>query len=57
MYEIETGEFDALISAGTLLKAHVRSSAFVEMIRKVKESESCVCLGGRGGGGGWGVVR
>jgi len=34
--EIETGEFDALISAGTLVKAHVRSSAFVEMIRMVK---------------------
>ena len=57
MSEIETGEFDALISAGTLLKAHVRSSAFVEMIRMVKESESCVCVGGRGGGGGWGVVK
>jgi len=34
--EIETGEFDALISASVLLKAHVRPSAFVEMIRMVK---------------------
>ena len=38
--EIETGEFDALISAGVLLKAHVRPSAFVEMIRMVKTGES-----------------
>ena len=34
--EVETGEFDALISAGTLIKAHVRASAFMEMIRMVK---------------------
>lgn len=34
--EIETGEFDALASAGTLVKAHVRACAFVEMIRMVK---------------------
>lgn len=34
--EFETGEFDALISAGVLVKAHVRPAAFVEMIRMVK---------------------
>ncbi|KAJ7370425.1 Methyltransferase domain [Desmophyllum pertusum] len=34
--EIETGEFDAVICAGTLIKAHVKSSALVEIIRMVK---------------------
>ena len=34
--ELETGEFDALISAGTLIKANVRPAALVEMIRIVK---------------------
>ena len=34
--EIETGEFDALASAATVLKAHVRACVFVEMIRIVK---------------------
>ncbi|CAH3144796.1 unnamed protein product [Porites lobata] len=34
--EFETGEFDALISAGVLVKAHVRPAAFVEIIRMVK---------------------
>ena len=34
--EIKTEEFDGLISAGVLVKAHVRSSAFIEMIRVVK---------------------
>ena len=34
--EIETGEFDGLISAGVLVKAHVRPSALTEMIRMVK---------------------
>ncbi|XP_068670891.1 methyltransferase-like protein 27 [Montipora capricornis] len=34
--EIETGEFDAMICAGTLVKGHVRSSALIEMIRMVK---------------------
>ena len=34
--ELETGEFDALISAGTLIKANVRPEALVEMIRIVK---------------------
>ncbi|XP_067044050.1 methyltransferase-like protein 27 [Acropora muricata] len=34
--EIETGEFDGLISAGVLVKGHVRSSALTEMIRMVK---------------------
>ena len=38
--EIETGEFDALISAGTLIKGHVRASAFMEMIRMVKIGKS-----------------
>ena len=40
--EFETGEFDALISAGVLVKAHVRPAAFVEMIRMVKTGESCL---------------
>ena len=35
--EIKTGEFDALICGGTLVKGHVRSSAFVEMVRIVKK--------------------
>lgn len=34
--EIGTGEYDALICAGTLVKGHARSSAFVEMIRIVR---------------------
>ena len=34
--KFETGEFDGLISAGVLVKAHVRPAAFVEMIRMVK---------------------
>ncbi|KAL9967584.1 hypothetical protein ACROYT_G025845 [Oculina patagonica] len=34
--EIETGEFDALICGGTLYTGHVRSSAFVEMVRMVR---------------------
>ena len=34
--EIETGEFDALVCAGTMLTGHIRSSALVEMIRIVK---------------------
>ena len=34
--EIDTGEYDALICVGTLVKGHVRSSAFVEMVRMVK---------------------
>ena len=33
---IETGEFDALASAATVLKAYVRARAFSEMIRIVK---------------------
>ena len=38
--EFETGEFDALIATGVLVKAHVRPAAFVEMIRMVKAGES-----------------
>ncbi|XP_078377448.1 methyltransferase-like protein 27 [Oculina patagonica] len=34
--EIETGEYDALISTGTLSAAHVRPEALDEMIRMVK---------------------
>ena len=34
---IETGEFDGLISASVLLKAHVRPSALTQMIRMVKK--------------------
>ena len=37
--EIETGEFDALICAGVLVKGHVRSSALGEMVRLVKSGE------------------
>ena len=37
--EIETGEFDALICVGVLVTGHVRSSAFVEMVRMVKTGE------------------
>ena len=33
---IETGEFDALICGGTLITGHVRSSAFVEMVRMLR---------------------
>lgn len=33
---IETGEFDALICGGTLLKGHARSSSFVEMVRMIR---------------------
>ena len=48
--ELETGEFDALISAGTLIKANVRPEALVEMIRIVKTGKPvyiglfCVCF-------------
>ena len=38
--EFETGEFDALIATGVLVKAHVRPAAFVEMIMMVKAGES-----------------
>ena len=38
--EIQTGEFDAMICCGTLLKAHVRPFAFVEMIRMLKIGKS-----------------
>ena len=34
--EIQTGEFDGLISAGTLLTGHIRAAAFEEMVRMVK---------------------
>ena len=37
--EIETGEFDALICTGVLVKGYVRSSAFGEMVRLVKSGE------------------
>ena len=37
--EITTGEFDALISGGTLVIGHARPSAFVEMLRMVKEGK------------------
>lgn len=41
--EIGSGEYDALICAGTLVKGHARSSAFVEMIRIVRIGKS-FCL-------------
>ena len=34
--EIQTGEFDGLICAGTLLTGHIRAAAFEEMVRMVK---------------------
>ena len=37
--EIETGEFDAVICGGTLLKGLVRSLAFPEMVRMVRTGE------------------
>ena len=37
--EIETGEFDALICGGTLIKGLVRSLAFLEMVRMVRTGE------------------
>ena len=40
--EIETGEFDALVCAGVLVKGHVRSSAFGEMVRMVKSGKISV---------------
>ena len=36
---VETGAYDALISVGTLIIAHVRPTAFVEMIRVVRNGE------------------
>lgn len=36
---VETGQYDALICVGTLVFAHVRPTAFVEMIRMVKNGE------------------
>lgn len=41
--EIDTGEYDALICVGTLVKGHVRSSAFVEMVRMVK-TDGLLCF-------------
>ena len=38
--EIETGEFDALICTGTLVKGHAGPSALVEMLRMVRPGES-----------------
>ena len=43
--EFETGEFDALISAGVLVKAHVRPAAFVEIIRMVKTGKTGLSCG------------
>ena len=43
--EFETGEFDALISAGVLVKAHVRPAAFVEIIRMVKTGKTGLSYG------------
>ena len=43
--EFETGEFDALISAGVLVKAHVRLAAFVEIIRMVKTGKTGLSCG------------
>ena len=40
--EIQTGEFDALICAGTLLTGHIRAAAFEEMIRMVKHGMNVV---------------
>ena len=40
--EIDTGEFDVLTCVGVLVKGHVRSSAFGEMVRMVKSGEISV---------------
>ena len=37
---VETGQYDVLICVGTLTFAHVHPTAFVEMIRMVKNGES-----------------
>ena len=42
--EINTGEYDALICAGTLATGHVRSSAFEEMIRMVKIGKFLIAI-------------
>ena len=40
--EIQTGEFDALICAGTLLAGHIRAAALDEMVRIVKHGMNVV---------------
>ena len=37
--EIQIGEFDALICAGSLLAGHIRAAAFEEMVRMVKHGK------------------
>ena len=46
--EFATGEFDALIAAGVLVKAHVRPAAFVEIIRMVKAGKTGLRYGKTG---------
>ena len=47
---VETGQYDALICVGTLVFAHVRPTAFVEMIRMVKNGELRKGVIGNGAG-------
>ena len=42
--EIQTGEFDALICAGSLLAGHIRAAAFEEMVRMVKHGKIVVIV-------------
>ena len=42
--EIQTGEFDAVICAGSLLAWHIRAAAFEEMVRMVKHGKIVVIV-------------
>ena len=42
--EIQTGEFEALICAGSLLAGHIRAAAFEEMVRMVKHGKIVVIV-------------
>ena len=44
IHEIQTGEFDALICAGSLLAGHIRAAAFEEMVRMVKHGKIAVIV-------------
>ena len=44
IHEIQTGEFDALICAGSLLAGHIRAAAFEEMVRMVKHGKIVVIV-------------
>ncbi|CAH3145305.1 unnamed protein product [Porites evermanni] len=46
--EIQTGEFDGLICAGTLLAGHIKAAALDEMVRIVKHG-GIICFNMRDG--------